>query len=134
MESPNAQDVVRSLPIRLAAANHGNAQDSAICDVMNRHSAKEMERMSESALASGETKVYRLNLAYRLYHFAIGTAALVGAVIVFHFLILSVILALFGVFMISRPLVMAVTRGPVFRYVQKHVLAEFIAASLDNSG
>ncbi len=65
--------------------------------------------MSESALASGETKVYRLNLAYRLYHFAVGTAALVGAVMVLHFLVLSVVLALFGVFMISRPLVMAVT-------------------------
>jgi hypothetical protein len=68
-----------------------------------------MESMSESAFASGEMKVYRLNLAYRLYHFAVGTSALVGAVMVYHFLILSVVLALFGVFMISRPLVMAVT-------------------------
>jgi hypothetical protein len=65
--------------------------------------------MNESSFASGETKVYRLNLAYRLYHFAVGTAALVGAVMVYHFLILLVVLALFGVFMISRPLVMAVT-------------------------
>ncbi|HLW83341.1 MAG TPA: hypothetical protein VKS20_14985 [Candidatus Acidoferrales bacterium] len=65
--------------------------------------------MSESSLASGETKVYRLNLVYRLYHFAIGAAALVGAVLVHDFLVLSVVLALFGVFMISHPLVMAVT-------------------------
>lgn len=65
--------------------------------------------MNESSFASGETKVYRLNLAYRLYHFAVGTAALVGAAMVYHFLILSVVLALFGVFMISRPLVMEVS-------------------------
>jgi hypothetical protein len=64
--------------------------------------------MNESSFASGETKVYRLNLVYRLYHFAVGAAALVGAVMVYDFLILSVVLALFGVFMISRPLVMAV--------------------------
>ncbi len=68
-----------------------------------------MESMNESSFASGGTKVYRLNLAYRLYHFAVGAAALVGAVMVYHFLILSVVLALFGVFMIYRPLVMAVT-------------------------
>jgi hypothetical protein len=68
-----------------------------------------MESMSESSLASGGTKVYRLNLVYRLYHFAFGAAALVGAVLVYDFLVLSVVLALFGVFMISRPLVMAVT-------------------------
>jgi hypothetical protein len=65
--------------------------------------------MNKSSFASGETKVYRLNLAYRLYHFAAGVAALVGAVMVHDFLVLAVVLALFGIFMISRPLVMAVT-------------------------
>ena len=64
--------------------------------------------MNESSFASGETKVYRVNWLFRLYHFALGAAALVGSVMVYHFLILSVVLALFGVFMISRPLVMAV--------------------------
>ena len=68
--------------------------------------------MNESSFASGKTKVYRLNWAYRLYHFAVGAAALVGAVMAYHFLILSVVLALFSIFMISRALVMAVTVDP----------------------
>lgn len=69
--------------------------------------------MSESSFASGETRVYRLNLAYRLYHFAVGAAAFVGAIVVYRFLILSVALGLFAVFMISRALVMAVTVDPL---------------------
>jgi hypothetical protein len=67
--------------------------------------------MNESSFASGETKIYRVNWFFRLYHFAVGAAVLVGAAMAYHFLILSVVLALFGVFMISRPLVMAVTVG-----------------------
>jgi hypothetical protein len=65
-------------------------------------------RMNGFSFASGETKVYRFNWFYRLYHFGVGATALVGAVMVYHFLILSVVLALFAVFMICRPLVMAV--------------------------
>lgn len=69
--------------------------------------------MSESSFASGETRIYRLNLAYRLYHFAVGAAAFAGAIVVYRFLILSVALGLFAVFMISRALVMAVTVDPL---------------------
>jgi hypothetical protein len=65
--------------------------------------------MNKSSFASEETKVYRLNLVYRVYHFVVGIAALVGAVWCYHFLILSAPLALFSVFMIVRPLVMKVT-------------------------
>jgi hypothetical protein len=46
---------------------------------------------------------------YRLYHFAVGVAALVGAIMSHDFLIMSVGLGLFSVFMIARPLVMKVT-------------------------
>jgi hypothetical protein len=69
----------------------------------------EMETMSQLSFASSEAEVYRFNLLYRLYHFAVGAAALVGAVLSYHFLILSIGLGLFSVFMISRPLVMAVS-------------------------
>ena len=65
--------------------------------------------MSETSFASSETKVYRFNLVYRWYHFAVGTAAVVGAVLCRDFLLLAIVLALFAVFMIARPLVMAVT-------------------------
>jgi hypothetical protein len=65
--------------------------------------------MGESSFASSETKVYRLNLLYRVYHFVVGTAALVGAVLSYHFLLLSIVLVLFSVFMIARPLVLKVT-------------------------
>lgn len=65
--------------------------------------------MSESSFASLQTKVYRLNLPYRVYHFVVGIAALVGAVLSYHFLILSAVLILFSVFMIARPLVLKVT-------------------------
>lgn len=64
--------------------------------------------MTKSSIAPDETKVYRLNLAYRVYHFVVGIAALVGAVWCYHFLILSAGLALFSVFMVARPLVMKV--------------------------
>jgi hypothetical protein len=79
--------------------------------------------MNESSFASGETKVYRLNLVYRLYHFGVGVAALVGAVMVHDFLVLAVVLALFGIFMISRPLVMAVTVDQ-YSVTFKNVFAE----------
>jgi hypothetical protein len=65
--------------------------------------------MSEASFAYQEIKVYRLNSVYRLYHFAVGTAALIGAVKYHDFLILAVGLALFSVLIIARPLVMAVT-------------------------
>ena len=70
---------------------------------------REIEAMSKSSFASEETKVYRLTLFYRVYHFVVGIAALVGAVWCYHFLILAAGLALFSVFMIARPLVMKVT-------------------------
>lgn len=66
------------------------------------------ERQNESSFASEQTRIYRLNWAYRAYHLAAGAAALVGAVMAYHFLILSIALALFSVLMISRPLVMRV--------------------------
>ena len=65
--------------------------------------------MNEYSFASAETKVYRLNRFYQLYHCGLGAAALVTAFKVSDFLALSVIAALFGVFMIARPLVMKVT-------------------------
>lgn len=65
--------------------------------------------MSESSFASSETKVYRFNLVYRWYHFAVGAAAAVGAVLCRDFLVLAIVAALFAMFMIARPLVMAVT-------------------------
>jgi hypothetical protein len=65
--------------------------------------------MNKSSFASEETKVYRLSSVYRIYHFAIGIAAVVGAVWCYHFLVLSAVLTLFAVFMIARPLVMKVT-------------------------
>jgi hypothetical protein len=68
-----------------------------------------MDRMNGSEFATTEIKVYRLNRANRLYHFAVGTAALVGAVKVHSFFILALLAAMFAVFMIARPLVMAVT-------------------------
>ena len=70
---------------------------------------REIEAMNKSSFASKETKVYRLTLLYRVYHFVVGIAALVGAVWCYHFLILAAGLALFSVFMIARPLVMKVT-------------------------
>ncbi len=65
--------------------------------------------MSETSFASSETRVYRLSLLYRVYHFAAGTAALVAAILTYHFLILSVGLFLFAMFMIARPLILKVT-------------------------
>ena len=70
--------------------------------------------MDESSFASQELKVYRLTWYYQLYHFAIGAAALVGAAKCYDFLILAVVLALFSVFMIARPLVMEVTVDPSY--------------------
>jgi hypothetical protein len=67
------------------------------------------EDMSDSAFALGEAKVYRVNLAYRIYHLVFGAAVLVGAVLSYHLLPLSVVLALFSVFLMARPFVAAVT-------------------------
>jgi hypothetical protein len=60
------------------------------------------EKQQDRSFALQETKVYRFNLAYRLYHFAVGAVALVGAALCYHFVVLSVVLALFGAFMLSR--------------------------------
>jgi hypothetical protein len=54
-------------------------------------------------------KVYRFNWAYKLYHFGVGALAFVGAILCHDFLFLAAVLVLFSIFMISRPLVMAVT-------------------------
>lgn len=63
---------------------------------------------NESSFAFGEVKVYRLNRLYRVYHFVVGAAALVGGILAHHFFILSMLLVPFSAFMISRPLAMAV--------------------------
>ena len=65
--------------------------------------------MNETSFASLETKVYRFNSVYRVYHFAVGIAALVGAAFCYHFLALSAVFVLFAVFMIARPLLLKVT-------------------------
>ena len=64
--------------------------------------------MNQSSFASQKIKVYRFNWAYRLYHFGVGAAAIVGAVLCREFMVLAIGLTLFSVFMIARPLVMAV--------------------------
>jgi hypothetical protein len=50
------------------------------------------EKENESSFAFGEVRVYRLNRFYRVYHFVVGAAALVGAVLAHHFFILSMLL------------------------------------------
>lgn len=65
--------------------------------------------MNKSSFGSSQKKVYRLNWLYRWYHFVVGAGFLVAAVLVHDFLFLSIGLALFSVFMISRPFIMAVT-------------------------
>ncbi|MBA0085685.1 MAG: hypothetical protein HRJ53_11875 [Acidobacteria bacterium Pan2503] len=50
------------------------------------------EKENQSSFPYGEIKVYRLNRLYRVYHFVVGAAALVGAVLVHQFLILSMVL------------------------------------------
>jgi hypothetical protein len=67
------------------------------------------EKQDESSFPSGGIKVYRFNRLYRVYHFVVGAVALVGAVLVYPIFIFSILLILFSVFMISRPLVMTVT-------------------------
>lgn len=65
--------------------------------------------MDQSSFASQELKVYRFNWAYKIYHFGVGTVAFVGAILCHDFLLLAIVLVLFSIFMISRPLVMEVT-------------------------
>ena len=71
------------------------------------------EKQDESSFPSGGIKVYRFNRLYRVYHFVVGAVALVGAVwvsrLIYPIFIFSILLVLFSVFMISRPLVMTVT-------------------------
>jgi hypothetical protein len=64
--------------------------------------------MNESSFATQEPKVYRLSRVYQLYHFGVGAAALVCAVIWRDFLALSVVLVLFSGFMIARPFLLKV--------------------------
>jgi hypothetical protein len=68
-----------------------------------------MESMNQSSFASQEIKVYRFNWAYKLYHFGVGAAALIGAVLCRNFLFLAAVLVLFSIFMIARPLITSVT-------------------------
>jgi hypothetical protein len=65
--------------------------------------------MNDPSFASGEAKVYRMNSVYRIYHFVFGAAVLVGAVLSYNLLPLSIVLALFSVLLISRPFAAAVT-------------------------
>jgi hypothetical protein len=72
--------------------------------------------MNESSFASLEVRVYRLNWFWRIYHFAFGGAFMIGAVMLGAVMrpddpaiLIAVGIALFSVFMISRPLIMAVT-------------------------
>lgn len=85
-----------------------------MADVKNSSQGpNEMERMNESSFATVEAKVYRFSWLWRLYHFAFGAVGLVGAVTVYdvsdELPIVSVVLALVSLFMISRPLILAVT-------------------------
>ena len=64
--------------------------------------------MNKPSFASSERKVYRFNLFYQWYHFVVGAVFLGVAVAVHDFLILSIGIALFAVFMISRPLLESV--------------------------
>jgi hypothetical protein len=73
--------------------------------------------MNKSSFGSSEQKVYRFNSLYRWYHFVVGAVFLVAAVLIHDLLcswairpdsILSIGAALFSVFMIARPLIMAV--------------------------
>jgi hypothetical protein len=69
--------------------------------------------MNKSSFASAERKVYRFNRFYRWYHFIVGAVFLVVAVLVAvmtdnGLLIFSILIALFSVFMIARPLTSAV--------------------------
>ena len=70
--------------------------------------------MNDSSFASSDKKVYRFNSLYRWYHFIVGVVFLVVAVLVAvlthnGLLIFSILIALFSVFMIARPLTSAVT-------------------------
>ena len=64
--------------------------------------------MNKSSFALSEKKVYRFNSLYRWYHFVVGAAFLVAAVLMRDLWIFSIPIALFSVFMVSRPLTTAV--------------------------
>jgi hypothetical protein len=61
--------------------------------------------MDESAIGHAEPKVYRYNRTWQLYHFGIGTLALILAAVLYRAWLLSAVVALFAVFMIARPLI-----------------------------
>ncbi len=70
-------------------------------------------RMNNSSFASSGNKVYRFNRLYCWYHFIVGVVFLVVAVLVAvlthnGLLIFSILIAVFSVFMIARPLTSAV--------------------------
>src|SRR5579859_4762811 len=66
--------------------------------------SNDQTNMKKSSFASSEKKVYRFNGVYRWYHFVAGSAflttAVLVAVLVHDFLIFSIGLALFSLFMI----------------------------------
>jgi len=64
--------------------------------------------MNKPSFGSSEQKVYRFNSLYRWYHFVVGAVFLVAAVLIHDFLILSIVAALFSIYMIARPLIVAV--------------------------
>lgn len=64
--------------------------------------------MTETSFPMEGTKVYRLSTVYRVYHFTVGSAALLGAVWGYRLPIASFMLALFGISMIARPLALKV--------------------------
>jgi hypothetical protein len=64
--------------------------------------------MNKSSFALLGKNVYRFNSLYRWYHFVVGAVFLVAAVLLRDLWILSVLVALFSVFMVARPLTTAV--------------------------
>jgi len=64
--------------------------------------------MNKSSFALSEKKVYRFNSLYRWYHFVIGAAFLVAAVLMRDLWIFSIPFVLLSVFMVARPLTTAV--------------------------
>ncbi len=71
-----------------------------------------MEIPGESSFAPAETRVYRFNRVYRLYHLAAGAAFFVVALTLYRLPPVAFVLALFALFMIARPFVSAVTVDP----------------------
>ena len=99
--------------------------------------------MTDSSFPTQGTKIYRLSSVYRVYHFTVGIAALVVAIWCYRLPIAPLVLALFGIFMIARPLALkvtvdqdSVTLNGVFRQrsIQRSSIEEFerVHAGRDN--